>query len=717
MATGATSKAFHRRFIDIGARSTNDHPRKKRKRGNEQTLRDDIGLEAERFPLYVARRPYDVGPDPVLVRVFSRWIRDPLCRRVVSSQLGSQRFRGSLQSELGVSRSPSLTAKTTPSSPPAFRSLPSVQKRFPSVEDEEFVNYETLKSYVNEMSPKESAKVLLVDGDRVEIVHKSLGEAFEIRKSAKAEEVPTGETLDGRESASSFELISESFNQYEEAIYPPPLQRPLLGPFHLKIPAPLPLPPPPPTVPPEVACRHCPEEDSVCFSCEESDDASACEWRSDSTSEVELSFVTDSLIVETSGVGEARGDEAAKWMVDRFKKRLEVNRLSSFSREEINVSSLTVGGEESKNPYCAVPLRVLRRGNTESPETCSTLKKDICKLAYVEELISSKAHETSRKGAEGGGWLRSKSSASEWNPFLCEGKILSLAVDDGLSTVEGCESSSKGPKSSEFLVTPRFDMTLEEHLAQSYDLSEENRLLLFLQCLEAVASLHTRDLAHGSVAASNFFLDLHQDGRHRILLSDFSKIGNLTEDRKKLDSWQLGRLGLRLFDDDIDEESVGTSGEDVSVDDLPVLNADAPLEIDILVHSLMSNDSNRRVSPTIAANMLHLYFWRNNFRSALTETMENASTPTCTTSQGLSSQRFQTAKKETLKSFGSREQLYAGGHEDDVQLDLRRSLFRRASFDDILHADEMWKRSRGDLAKYAVTGDDRHAELFVESRS
>ena len=68
MATGATSKAFHRRFIDIGVRSTNDHPRKKRKRGNEQTFWDDIGLEAERFPLYVARRPYDVDPDPFLVR-------------------------------------------------------------------------------------------------------------------------------------------------------------------------------------------------------------------------------------------------------------------------------------------------------------------------------------------------------------------------------------------------------------------------------------------------------------------------------------------------------------------------------------------------------------------------------------------------------------------------------------------------------------------------
>ena len=67
-----------------------------------------------------------------------------------------------------------------------------------------------------------------------------------------------------------------------------------------------------------------------------------------------------------------------------------------------------------------------------------------------------------------------------------------------------------------------------------------------------------------------------------------SQTGNLTEDRQKVDSWQLGRLGLRLFDNDVDDEgSAYLSAEDFSVDDLPALSADAPLEMDILVHFLM----------------------------------------------------------------------------------------------------------------------------------
>ena len=299
-------------------------------------------------------------------------------------------------------------------------------------------------------------------------------------------------------------------------------------------------------MPPEVVCGQCTDEESICFSCEESDVASACEWRSDSTSQVELSFATDSLIED--GSGKVSKEAATEWMVESFKRRLEVNRHSSSSSgDDINFK-LPIEGKESKNPFCAVPLRVLGRG--KSLEASVTLRDDICRLAYVEELISLKTQETLQRG---GGWFRRKDPLSEWNPFLCEGKVVSLSVDDGLSGV-GKVESSKGRDSSDFLVTPRFDMTLEEHLQQSSDCSVENRygsfrlrnayllrqhyrslhhyattslyfrLLLFLQSLEAVAGLHTQNIAHGSVAASNFFLDLQENGRHRMLLSDFSKV-------------------------------------------------------------------------------------------------------------------------------------------------------------------------------------------------
>ena len=116
--------------------------------------------------------------------------------------------------------------------------------------------------------------------------------------------------------------------------------------------------------------------------------------------------------------------------------------------------------------------------------------------------------------------------------------------------------------------------------------------------------------------------------------------------------------------------------------------------------------------------MLHLYFWRNDLKSAISSSSSSPSSPA-----GLSSQAFQTAKKNALNSLvdGGRVGVGVGtgcdasDADDDVKMDLRRSLFRRASFDDILHADELWRQSRGDLAKYALTGDEGHARLFVEA--
>ena len=116
--------------------------------------------------------------------------------------------------------------------------------------------------------------------------------------------------------------------------------------------------------------------------------------------------------------------------------------------------------------------------------------------------------------------------------------------------------------------------------------------------------------------------------------------------------------------------------------------------------------------------MLHLYFWRNDLKSAISSS--SSSSPS--SPAGLSSQAFQTAKKNALNSLvdGGRVGVGTGcddaaDADDDVKMDLRRSLFRRASFDDILHADELWRQSRGDLAKYALTGDEGHARLFVEA--
>ena len=63
----------------------------------------------------------------------------------------------------------------------------------------------------------------------------------------------------------------------------------------------------------------------------------------------------------------------------------------------------------------------------------------------------------------------------------------------------------------------------------------------------------------------------------------------LTDEGRQADSVQLGRLALRLFDSDVDDPAADghASSVDVSVDDVPVIEGDVPLEMDILVHLLM----------------------------------------------------------------------------------------------------------------------------------
>ena len=69
MATGAKAKAWsaiERRLVDAGLRTTNDQPRKKRKRGIDQA--DLPRIEPERFQTYLPQSLADAGPDSVLIR-------------------------------------------------------------------------------------------------------------------------------------------------------------------------------------------------------------------------------------------------------------------------------------------------------------------------------------------------------------------------------------------------------------------------------------------------------------------------------------------------------------------------------------------------------------------------------------------------------------------------------------------------------------------------
>ena len=123
--------------------------------------------------------------------------------------------------------------------------------------------------------------------------------------------------------------------------------------------------------------------------------------------------------------------------------------------------------------------------------------------------------------------------------------------------------------------------------------------------------------------------------------------------------------------------------------------------------------------------MLHLYFWRQDLLSVLSETStapsNSSSAPSSSSSSSSSafnSHGYEAAKASALRSFSRRgrgDSAPGDDVDDDVKSDLKQSLFLRTNFDDVLHADEMLKKSRGDLAKYLLTKDEEHLTLFLEA--
>ena len=107
--------------------------------------------------------------------------------------------------------------------------------------------------------------------------------------------------------------------------------------------------------------------------------------------------------------------------------------------------------------------------------------------------------------------------------------------------------------------------------------------------------------------------------------------------------------------------------------------------------------------------------------SRLSTSASAAPSATPTSSSGFSSEKYEAAKATALKDLVANDRNNSGNQAfgndyDDVKTDLKRCLFQRANFEDVLHADEMWKKSRLDVAKYAVTNDDAHMSLYVGAR-
>jgi len=712
---GQFRRVLERRLFETGRRGiANDGSRKKRREDEDE---EDDSLHSKPSisnsliiknvslaPSKQTLRPNDI----LLVRIFSRLIR--------SSSLQKN------QPETNLLPSGGDAIETALSRPPPF-----VNPRFPDAKDEHFLNFSTLKSHLGASRNPNSKILRLSDGDTIEIGNKSLGDAFEIRLKKNCIE-PDKKCLDQSETErteDSFDLISGSLS--DENVYPPLLIGqivPLLNPFTFKI-----NPPTAPFTPPllveqshSLFTEQC---DSDFVHLPNDSEKTPLAWQSEATSDVELSFGSASLANEDGAKTEALPHTAPA----ARKRKLSLNSLAVPSRR--------------RNPFCAVPLDLFAHNKTKSGSSSDGDQRNnidltaILRLAFVTDAISEHGR---------GFWDSSRQqSRPAWveSPFICEGKIFRLMVDS-----PSCQPQSAFPSttmntsssSMDFLITPKFDLTLAEYLQQTNDASVKNRLSLFLQSLESVAHLHNQGFSHGNLQPADFLLDLDEPtGDTRILLSNFSKLSPITDEGCQSDSLRLGQLALSLFNDDLNQQS-----ECVNKNDLPVLN-DAPLDLDIILHSLMSDDPGSRISPSVAANMLHLCFWRDHFFSDFLNSP--ASTPSSPTESlspqssltgpclshldsnsqlssslsGFASDDYASAKRHILREFSARS---TGGvpslvDEDlmekrDVKSDLTRSFFARANFQDVLHADSLLKKGREDLWKFVETKDKKHLHLFIE---
>ena len=295
-----------------------------------------------------------------------------------------------------------------------------------------------------------------------------------------------------------FAFLSFDYNLRDEDIYPPP--RPALGPINLIMPL---IPTTSTTAPRQreeetIQCRGCPEDNSFCVSCGKTEDeskGSCCEWRSEATSQMELSFRTESVLEDRKSLSkdvETTADDATKWMVETFKRRLEDRKRraslssssSSSSASSSPLSSLTSDesvGLKKRNPYCAVPLDVFsaeqQQQSRDGRRDSLSFEESVLKLAYVEDIMASKKRGDSM--TMGGIFGSTSSESVAGNPFLCGGKIvrLSLDDDDGEKMGTGFGGGGSTSSSADFLVTPRFDLTLEEYLQQMNESSVDGRLV------------------------------------------------------------------------------------------------------------------------------------------------------------------------------------------------------------------------------------------------
>lgn len=196
-----------------------------------------------------------------------------------------------------------------------------------------------------------------------------------------------------------------------------------------------------------------------------------------------------------------------------------------------------------------------------------------------------------------------------------------------------------------FLVMKNYPCTLQQYLQVCVPSSIHGSMML-LQLLEGVDHLCRQGIAHRDLKSDNILLEFDSAGCPRLVITDFGccladeglglklpfnsryvyRGGNsclmapevataepgpgVEIDYSKADAWAVGAIGYEIFGQPNPFYSAtGLESRSYHEKQLPLLGANVPSYVHLVVRLLLRRNPNKRPTARVAANILHLGLW------------------------------------------------------------------------------------------------------------